>query len=176
MNEFEKVEKLRERANVSYEDAKRALEASNWDLLDAMILLEKEGKVASQKTYSTEKEEQRSSYSSVEDVVNNQKEEQNKESFGTKIKKFAKYVWQKGNDNSLVVTHEDKVVFKIPVWVFVIALLVAWHVILLAMVISLFFGCRYSFQGKDDLTGVNNVMDKASEMAEQVKDEFSNMK
>ena len=36
MESFEKVEKLRQRANVSYEEAKAALEASGWDLLDAM--------------------------------------------------------------------------------------------------------------------------------------------
>ena len=45
MTNFEMVEILRDKANVSYEEAKAALENSNWDLLDAMLLLEKEGKV-----------------------------------------------------------------------------------------------------------------------------------
>ena len=45
MNEYEKVEKLREKANVSYEEAKAALEKCNWDLLDAIVLLEREGKI-----------------------------------------------------------------------------------------------------------------------------------
>lgn len=40
MEQLEKVEKLRARANVTYEEAKEALEASNWDLLDAMVYLE----------------------------------------------------------------------------------------------------------------------------------------
>ena len=44
MDNFEKVEKLREHANVTYEEAKEALENSNWDILDAMIYLEKNGK------------------------------------------------------------------------------------------------------------------------------------
>ena len=43
---FEKVEKLRERANVSYEEAKNALERSNGDMLDAMILLERESNIS----------------------------------------------------------------------------------------------------------------------------------
>ena len=34
MDNFEKVEKLREHANVTYEEAKEALENSNWDILD----------------------------------------------------------------------------------------------------------------------------------------------
>ena len=37
MEQLEKVEKLRERADVSYEEAKEALEACDWDLLDAMV-------------------------------------------------------------------------------------------------------------------------------------------
>ena len=45
MEQLEKVEKLRERADVSYEEAKEALEACDWDLLDAMVWLEKRGKV-----------------------------------------------------------------------------------------------------------------------------------
>lgn len=40
MDRFEMTDKLSQKANVSYEEAKAALEASNWDLLDAMILLE----------------------------------------------------------------------------------------------------------------------------------------
>ena len=39
MDMFEKVDMLRERANVSYEEAKNALEKSNGDVLEAMILL-----------------------------------------------------------------------------------------------------------------------------------------
>ena len=45
MEFFEKVEALREKANVSYEVAKEAMEACNYDMLDAMIYLEKQGKV-----------------------------------------------------------------------------------------------------------------------------------
>ena len=58
MDMFEKVEKLREKANVSYEEAKEALERSNGDILDAMILLEKEGKTkkAGAESYSTKYE------------------------------------------------------------------------------------------------------------------------
>ena len=32
MDNFEKVEKLKERANVTYEEAKQALEACDWDI------------------------------------------------------------------------------------------------------------------------------------------------
>ncbi len=58
MDNFEKVEKLREHANVTYEEAKQALENSNWDILDAMIYLEQGGKVhgPEQSSYTTQTE------------------------------------------------------------------------------------------------------------------------
>ena len=42
MEHFELVEKLVNTFGVSYEKAKEALEASNWDAIDAAIYLERE--------------------------------------------------------------------------------------------------------------------------------------
>ena len=43
MNELEKAEKLRKRADVSLEEAVEALKVCDGDLLDAMVYLEKKG-------------------------------------------------------------------------------------------------------------------------------------
>ena len=40
MVDFEQVQKLREYANISYEEAKKALEEANGDMLEAVINLE----------------------------------------------------------------------------------------------------------------------------------------
>ena len=45
MDTLEKIDRLRERANVTYEEARDALAQSGDDLLDAIVLLEKQGKV-----------------------------------------------------------------------------------------------------------------------------------
>ena len=45
MDDFSIVEKLKNKTNISYEEAKEALEKSNWDILDAMVFLEKEKKI-----------------------------------------------------------------------------------------------------------------------------------
>ena len=60
MDNFEKVERLREKADVTYDEAKRALEACNWDMLDALIYLETLGKVkkSSVTTYHSSKAEE----------------------------------------------------------------------------------------------------------------------
>ena len=45
MERMDMVEMLREKANITYEEAKTVLDEANGDLLDAMILLERRGKV-----------------------------------------------------------------------------------------------------------------------------------
>ena len=47
MDHLEMLEVLRDRANVSYEEAKAVLEETNWELLDAMVAIEKAGKTES---------------------------------------------------------------------------------------------------------------------------------
>ena len=61
---------------------------------------------------------------------------------------------------------------KIPVLLFVLLLVGFWRVAIPVMVVMLFFGCHYSFYGKDELAEANNIMNKASDIAEQVKEEF----
>ncbi len=48
MEHFESVEKLVKTFGISYEHAKEVLEASNWDAVEAAILIEKENKAAEQ--------------------------------------------------------------------------------------------------------------------------------
>ena len=88
MEQLEKVEKLRERADVSYEEAKEALEACDWDLLDAMVWLEKRGKVKgpTKESFTTSYEEQ-DQYVSVKDKVQEQ-EESGSDSFFKKLGHF----------------------------------------------------------------------------------------
>ena len=59
MDHLEMVEKLREKANVSYEEANAALEACDWDLLDALLMLESQGRLheIEEAAYSTRTEQ-----------------------------------------------------------------------------------------------------------------------
>jgi len=45
MTTLDQVEKLRVMANITYGEAKAALDSANWDLLEAIIILEKQGKI-----------------------------------------------------------------------------------------------------------------------------------
>ena len=168
MDTFEKVEKLREKANVTFEEAKAALDEANGDLLDAMILLEKQGKAETQKeTYSTKEE-------NTEVLVVDQPEKKEKK-HGNAFTDKVKALWHKSCENYFVIEREDQVMLNLPIWVFIIILIFSWHVTLIAMIVALFFGCRYSFKGVDEMKAANNVCEKASEAAEKVKEEYNKL-
>ncbi len=171
MNEFEKVEKLRTKADVSYEEAKRALEENNWDLLDAMIALEKEGKA---------KQPTRQSYSTKYEKGHDDKETKGEyyyeyygsESLWTKVKSACKKIVVNGMENQFVIKRNGDTILKLPVLIFVILLLALWEVALPLLIIGLFLSCRYEFVGIEEMEPVNKAMDAMENMAEDIKDEF----
>jgi len=167
MDELEKVEKLRQRANVSYEEARDALQLCDGDLLDAMVYLERMGqaKAPEQATFSTSAKD-KASYENVPEVVERHQETDDP-SFGEQLGRALKIGFRKSMDNSLVVTHRNREVFRIPILLFIVILLFGHIPVLIIMGISLFCDVRYSFEGKDDLSSINNVMDKAGSKASQ---------
>lgn len=184
MEHFEMVEKLRERANVSYEEAKVALEETNWDILDAMILLEKKGQTrapersASQDTLV---------YRELESKKEEGRQERNSgnsnskgSSFGENLKKFGAWCvkWiEKGNTNDFCVTKEGDRKFSVPITLLVVLLIFAFWVVLPLMIVSLFFGFRYHFEGpdmKNASADINRAMDNVANAAEDIKNDFTN--
>lgn len=172
MNEFEKVERIVKTANVSYEDAKRVLDAANGDMLDAMIMLEKEGKVRAPEQSQYTAGQQQSIYRDVPTVVQASAETEGKSFFkdlGNAIKRGFQYTV----DNSVRVVKGGNEIIKLPLWMSIILLLAAWELLIVVMVVSLFFDCRYSIVGKDDTREVNDIMNQASDFAQGVKNSFN---
>ena len=184
MTDFEKIEKLREHANVTFEDAKTALDAAGGDLLDAMIWLERNGKVAgpSESTHSTKYEDQKD-YASVGDKVKqsrkekepkDKKEREPKDYSESKLVQGIKRVWDFLVGNFFVVSKNEKDCIVLPVLLILIILLFFFIPTVIAIIVLLFFGFHYSFRGRNNLDSVNETMDKAadaaSSWAEKVKD------
>lgn len=166
MTNFEMVEKLCEKANVTYEEAKAALEAADWDLLDAIVYLEQEGKV-----------KKSSSHHSTQAEPAEEEEAPKAVPLRAQLKKlwhlFLRLL-RVGNENHLVVSHKNKQVFSLPVTVVVILLICSCMGVLVAVGVSLFFGVRYSIKGEQLGTeAVNNAMQKATDVAEQMKESIS---
>ncbi len=176
MATLEQVEKLREKANVSFEEAKAALDASNGDLLDAIILLEKQGKISppagggyynSSNTASEEKERAKEEKGS---------EARRGESFSEMMRRFGQFCARlvgKGNRNYFEAEKNGKVIISVPVTVLVLGVIFFFWFVLPLSIVGLFFGFRYRFRG-DDLgrDSVNKVMDSATDTAEDIKRSF----
>ena len=175
MDNLEKVEKLRERANVTYGEAKAALEENNWDLLDAMVALEKAGKTDSprQEQYSTSYDQQEE-YIPVIQKVQEQEERQPRpgKTIGGAIRNFLRIC----RDNSFCISRNDSNVIRLPLIAAVVILFFSWRITIPVMLIALLFGVRYSFEGKDDLKEANAFMESAGNAAESLKEGFTNAK
>ena len=172
MDHFEMVEKLRTKANVTYEEAKAALEKSDWDILDALVLLESEGKVKdgqpAQEYTTQEKKEytwQTKNGGEVKVTVSS--------ALG-KLWDWIKKLFQKGNANQFVITRGGQEMLSMPVTVLALLVLVLWPGSMFVLFIALFFGARYSFRGPD-ISGrvndtVNGAMNKAADLVQGDKD------
>ena len=77
--------------------------------------------------------------------------------------------------NYLLIKKNGELLVKLPVWAMILILVFAWHISIIAIIVSLFFGVTYSFKGEADMSVANNVMDKASSAAEKVKEEYEKL-
>lgn len=211
MDHLEMVEMLRDRANVSYEEAKAVLEETNWELLDAIAAMEKAGKTESpvpqnsnpgfelqeqivdanetaQETPAEEHlveehmaeeqqvEEKHTEEQSVKEqqaeilIEEKQSRKTRKHTFGKGIRHFFGVCC----DNALNITHKGKTIFQLPLIAAIIILLFTWKFMLPVVIISLFFGVRYTFSGKDELQEANHFMNTASSVAENIREGFRN--
>lgn len=172
MDDLEKVERLREKADVSYEEAKKALEECGGDLLDAMVYLEKQGKVKKpgRSSYTTQYEEPK-----IEEAAKTGKTSGGITDMLNRFLNWCGKLIQKGNETLFKVEKDGRNIIRIPVTVFVIVMILTFWILLGVMVVGLFFGCRYSFEGvKKVELDVNKAMDSAADTAEKIKKEFNN--
>ena len=158
MTQLEMVEKLREMANISFEEAKNTLERNNWDMLDAVIELEKTGRtVKNTSSYSTH----------VEAPKNTEKRDC---SGFKKVWKWVVALLKKGIDNKFVVSREPEDVLVVPVLLLIVLLLCLPYLTVILLIIGLLLKFRYSFRGEDlGKQEVNSVFDKAADYAENLK-------
>jgi len=176
MTTLEHVEKLRTMANISFAEAKTALDAANGDLLEAIILLEKQGKIIAPTGggYYNSQTAGGSSVSSSD--FRWEKGNHNchhGEGFTSLMKKFGRFcvkMIRKGNANSFEVVKSEESKASTPVTGLALMLIFVPWITIPLLIIGLFFGFRYRFSGPD-FSGntVNDAMNSAAEAAEKFK-------
>ena len=168
MDKLEKVEKLRAKTGVSYEDAKNALEACDYDLLDAIIYLEKLDKVKAPEVESFTTGEEQKTSTEFEQAQQTYTNDCNKVTFGQMMDRFFKWcgrILKKSVDSMI----------NVPVLVLVIALILAFWVVLPLLVVGLFCECRYHFEGIGDINvNLNSACDKMADSVDNLKSDVNN--
>lgn len=173
---LEQVEKLRERANISYDEAKEALEKTNGDILEAIINLEKENRIKEPQGggyYSTKSEQEQVGNNSNEQSSDKTSRNNNAASFRELIVRFVRWcgkIIARGNENNFEVIKAGEKIVVIPVTILVILLLVAFWITVPILIVGLFLGYKYMFSGPDlGKENVNRAMESVAEAAENLK-------
>ena len=148
MDKLEKVERLRKSANVTYEEAVEALDACGQDLLDAIVMLEKQGKTAGpqQSTYSTDYQAQEE-YIDVSDRVEQQ--QQSAPTFRKTLAGLFRALVRFVRSTNIRITRNASVIIELPSWVMLILLLLFWKAALPVVIIAWILGFRCSFRSID---------------------------
>ena len=170
MDQLELVESLREKTGCSYSEAKAAIDETGGDLLEALCWLEGHGKAQlAGVSCSTEDREPPKA----------EPEPQPKEKTGPNpVSEGFKSLWEglvglfrKCNQTELVMTSKSgRREFGIPLTLFIILLLAAFWVVVALIVVALFFGNRFSVEGALHHDDVNEVLGKATDFAEDIRE------
>lgn len=176
MEKLEMVEKLRAKTGVTYEEARNALEACEYDLLDAMVYLEALGKIQAPKTasYSTSAELVSKESDSFSKAQADYESGCKKSSVGSKVDGFVDWcgnLLKKGWESKFVIYHHNEVNAEIPVLILVVGLLAAFWIVLPLLLVGMFFDFKYQFKGIGKVTvDLNEMCDKAADACVNVKD------
>ena len=178
MEHMEMVEKLREKANISIEEAKAVLEKNNWDMLDALIELERQGKITDGVKMSTENQNN-AAYETVSPTVTGQAFEGEAEGSTAekknrgKIKRTLKQILRMSIDNSFVIKRNEEVLVRVPVIIPIACAVASFWITAIVLFVGLIFGLKYSFEGKElGKDTINDTMEKASDFAQNIVDEI----
>lgn len=180
---LEMVERLKEKADVSYTQAKEALEYSGGNLLDALIYLEEKGAIPRTEGayYSTKSETPPPPPPAeplpVQPPAKKQKAPKQPRAGRGGVRRLFDVLRRWLIDNELEIWRKEQPVTALPVLILALLLLSAFWVTLSILVLGLFLGFRYRFSGpdleRDNLNGViGDLADTASDLGQKVMDEI----
>ncbi len=180
---LEQVEKLCERTNLSYDEAKAALEETNGDILEAIINLEKQNRIEAPKGggyYSSKNTQKDMEDNCCNKNFKGESEKDDGTSFGELLGSFLRWcgkIINKGNRNNFEIIKDGDKVMSIPVTVLAVLLLFMFWITIPLMIVGLFFGYSYMFSGPDlGKEKVNRAMDSVAGAAKNLKKEVKGEK
>lgn len=177
MEKIELVDKLRDKTNISYEEAKNALENNNWDILDAIVYLEEQGiiKKPNVSTFYTNKYKE--SYKTQEEVIKvNESENSNnsksRNDFEGIFEVICKVIdtW---NNIFIEIGRKNRVFLKIPFTVLIVLFIFTFWITIPLIVVGLIFDIEFLVSSKKINTDkVNKIFSDISKDIKKIKEKI----
>lgn len=176
MEKLKLVDKLKEKANVSYEDAKNALESTDWDILDATVYLENKGKIRkpSNSIFYTNECKETNNKNEVINYYENKKENKyrSRNNFEGIFESICKYI-DTCNNILLEIRSKNREILKIPLTVVIVLLFFTFWIIIPLMIVGLFFDIEFYISSRKINTDkVNKVFSEISRNIKKIKEEL----
>lgn len=177
MERNEMIEVLMEKGKVSREEAQIALESCDWDLLDAIIYLERKEKAGKKNERTIIEVDIKENEENNDEKKTHSKNDQ--EHFGGvgeiigRVFRFIGKVIRKGNENYFEVRRDNEKPIRVSLTISVILLVLLTIPTIVLLVLGLFCGYKYSIYGSSmNYDGVNTIFEEVSKSVESVKKDF----
>ena len=177
MDKVKLIDKLKDKANISYEEAKIVLENNNWDILDSILYLEECGSLEKPDISIYYSNEYKESYVNNGNLINiNENKKNNKSkndnSFEGVFEAICKTI-DTCNNIFVEIKRKGKVLLKIPLTVLILLLFFAFWIIIPLVIVGLFFDVEYEVLSKSINTAkVNDIFRKLTKNVKVIKSKF----
>lgn len=165
----EKIEKLVNQFNISYEEAREALEKTEGNILDAVVYLEDKGTIEKpdEGIYYTNK--YRSSNENNEESLKKEKIKHKPKGLFETICEFIDTC----NNIFFKINKENRTIMKLPLTVIILLVAFTFGTIVSLIIIGLFFDIEFEVEGKNiELDKINSFLKKLSNIVKKVKMDF----
>lgn len=148
---FEQIEKLRELADISFEEAKAILEKYDGDIIKATVELEKQGKVRNHNKFKKKSKQEKNFTTTLKDLFN------------------------KGQLTRFTIKRKEVVIVNLSINFMIILLIFGFHIFVIGLVLSLFNGYKIKIiKEKGHVVEVDEFVSKASENIKNVVNNMTN--
>lgn len=178
MNNIEMIDMLSAKTGISKEEAEDILSKSNWDLLDAMIFIERRANgnsTFSSSRYSTYGYEQRKEKADFDNSTEPTLDDRLRKRFSNGG--IIYNILCMSVENKIDILYNKKKIVSLPILLLLILLFTSFFAILILMIVGLFFNLSYRFSGPElGYSKINIFMNNIAESAKNIKTGILNMR
>lgn len=158
MDKEKAIERLMKKTNLSYDINKKALEEAEWDILDAILILEEKGEIPKPETtvyYTNRIYEEKAD----NEIIKVQYKKEEKKSFLEIICGLIDTL----NNIFFKIVRNDQVLIKLPLTVVILLLFFTFWISVPLFIIGFFYDVEYSFVGRGaENKKINNFLRNVS--------------